>query len=85
MKKYSVCPQCGAHLDNGERCDCQRVEIVPQDIPAERLTILARPVLAAVRAAFEDPVIAAEYATWLAARQSKQKKIAVTRDCITKT
>lgn len=21
---YSVCPNCGAHLDPGERCDCQQ-------------------------------------------------------------
>lgn len=20
--KYTVCERCGAHLDNGERCDC---------------------------------------------------------------
>ena len=20
--KYTVCDHCGAHLDNGERCDC---------------------------------------------------------------
>lgn len=20
--KYTVCDNCGAHLDNGERCDC---------------------------------------------------------------
>lgn len=22
--KYKVCDHCGAHLDNGETCDCQR-------------------------------------------------------------
>ena len=21
--KYRICPYCGAHLDHGERCDCQ--------------------------------------------------------------
>ena len=21
--KYRICPYCGAHLDYGERCDCQ--------------------------------------------------------------
>lgn len=20
---YTICPHCGAHLDPGERCDCQ--------------------------------------------------------------
>lgn len=23
MAKYRTCPLCGAHLDHGERCDCQ--------------------------------------------------------------
>ena len=23
MSYYSTCPDCGAHLDPGERCDCQ--------------------------------------------------------------
>ena len=23
MGFYKTCPQCGAHLDAGERCDCQ--------------------------------------------------------------
>ena len=22
-KQYNTCPYCGAHLDPGERCDCQ--------------------------------------------------------------
>ena len=22
--KYKVCEHCGAHLDNGETCDCQK-------------------------------------------------------------
>ena len=21
--KYRICPRCGAHLDYGERCDCE--------------------------------------------------------------
>lgn len=24
--KYEVCQDCGAHLDHGERCDCQDEE-----------------------------------------------------------
>lgn len=24
MSYYRTCPYCGAHLDPGERCDCQR-------------------------------------------------------------
>lgn len=23
MPQYKTCPHCGAHLDHGERCDCQ--------------------------------------------------------------
>ena len=22
--KYRVCPHCGAHLDHGEHCDCEK-------------------------------------------------------------
>jgi len=24
MAQYVVCPDCGSHLDHGERCDCQK-------------------------------------------------------------
>lgn len=23
MPYYKICPECGAHLDPGEKCDCQ--------------------------------------------------------------
>ena len=23
MAMYRICPECGAHLDPGEQCDCQ--------------------------------------------------------------
>lgn len=26
MPYYKVCPFCGAHLDPGEKCDCQRAK-----------------------------------------------------------
>lgn len=26
---YKICPYCGAHLDPGERCDCQDEENEP--------------------------------------------------------
>lgn len=47
------------------------IQIVAAEIPQERVTIMARPVLAAVRAAFEDPAIQAEYIAWLAARKAR--------------
>ena len=31
MPYYTTCPHCGAHLDPGERCDCQD----EQDEPTE--------------------------------------------------
>ncbi len=29
MSYYRVCPNCGAHLDPGESCDCQRKTKAP--------------------------------------------------------
>lgn len=52
-------------------CTRQPVDIQAKEIPGERVTIMARPVLAAVRAAFEDPAIQAEYIAWLAARKTR--------------
>ena len=33
MSKFQTCPNCGAHLDSGERCDCER-EDRDHDLPA---------------------------------------------------
>ncbi len=42
-------------------------------IPQERIDSMARPVLAAVRKAFEDPATAKDYEKWLAERAEKPK------------
>ena len=26
MAQYKICPDCGAHLDPGEKCDCGKEE-----------------------------------------------------------
>lgn len=31
MPYYHTCPYCGAHLDPGERCDCQDKQEEPTD------------------------------------------------------
>lgn len=34
---YKTCPDCGSHLDAGERCDCKRDrETVPESNEADR-------------------------------------------------
>ena len=30
MSKYATCPRCGAHLDHGEKCDCERADKRPE-------------------------------------------------------
>lgn len=42
-------------------------------IPQERVDAMARPVLAAVRRAFEDPETVKDYESWLAKRATKMK------------
>ena len=27
---YRTCPDCGAHIDHGERCDCKEMETAPR-------------------------------------------------------
>ena len=33
MSYYSTCPDCGAHLDPGEQCDCRTYEIAGKRYP----------------------------------------------------
>lgn len=42
-------------------------------IPQERVEAMAKPVLAAVRKAFEDPETRKDYESWLKKRATKQK------------
>ncbi len=41
MSFYITCPHCGAHLDPGERCDCQdkKEETAPRRGPGKRQEI----------------------------------------------
>ena len=41
------------------------------EIPQERIELLARPLLAAVRRSFEDPAVVAEYEQWKAERDAR--------------
>ena len=45
------------------------VSIEAERIPAERILQLARPTLAAVRQAFEDPAVVADFEAWKKARR----------------
>lgn len=45
-----------------------------EKIPQERINAMAKPVLAAVRKAFEDPETRKDYESWLEKRATKQTK-----------
>lgn len=30
MAFYRICPNCGAHLDPGEKCDCEEIRIAQE-------------------------------------------------------
>lgn len=36
---YRICPGCGAHLDPGERCDCQNEKELPGATNTEQLRV----------------------------------------------
>lgn len=49
-----------------------------EKIPQERINAMAKPVLAAVRKAFEDPETMKDYKSWLEKRATKETKGATT-------
>lgn len=51
---------------------CDNIEA--EKIPQERINAMAKPVLAAVRKAFEDPETRKDYESWLEKRATKQTK-----------
>ena len=61
----------GQKSKGGNYTEPRRPVIIAARIPQERVDIMARPVLAAVRKAFEDPAIAAEYELWKAKRDAR--------------
>lgn len=36
MPYYNTCPHCGAHLDPGERCDCQDKQEEPANTDTQK-------------------------------------------------
>ena len=56
----------------------QSDNIDAERIPQERIDSMARPVLTAVRKAFEDPETLKDYESWLEKRAAKRRKGATT-------
>lgn len=59
------------HVKQSDNIDAGR-------IPQGRIEAMAKPVLAAVRKAFEDPETRKDYESWLEKRATKQTKGATT-------
>jgi hypothetical protein len=60
-----ICRQCGANISRGYRCSCQNIDIQSSKISDSDLIAPARAVLDAVRRAFDNPEVAADYERWL--------------------
>lgn len=41
-KPYRECPNCGAHLDPGERCDCNNEEQDDRESAVERENVMEK-------------------------------------------
>lgn len=52
-KPYRVCPNCGNHLDWGERCDCKE----KQEAAEEAAQSAAQPVTQETRKNYDKPVL----------------------------
>lgn len=40
MAMYRTCPECGAHLDPGEQCDCQEEDVEETAGKSEEMYVL---------------------------------------------
>lgn len=71
-EQYFKCPHCGSR--QGEKCNCQKIDIQAKKIRKVDKFIFSLAVLKAVEKAFEDPVIAEDYQRWLADRKNRRRK-----------
>lgn len=42
MAKFDICPKCGANLDPGEKCDCQKEKASSKMTPLDKQILKAR-------------------------------------------
>ncbi len=69
--KHATCKLCGANVDFGERCDCQKAEINADAVPPVEYEKLGRSFFEAAREAFKDPKVQKEFKDWQQARLKK--------------
>lgn len=60
--RYKICPECGAHLDHGERCDCCNAHDQPE-IESARVHKPHRPTID--QETYFDREAALRYRRWL--------------------